>query len=154
MGECFHDILHVTHKIIEFSYGFSFATIEAQGGIPGFDKIELFPQDTSCDPNQSVAAANKLINLGVAGVVGAYCSSSTIPASEVLSEEDIPMLICFKITLKAFFIYLPSFIFRSLNLEFYAKVGIASHVCPSKSRPAFFLFTPPHCLKKKFVFDS
>lgn len=65
---------------------------EENGGIPGYDKIELFPQDTACDPKQAVAAANKLINLEVAGVVGAYCSSSTIPSSEALSEEDIPML--------------------------------------------------------------
>jgi len=26
--------------------------------------------------------------------------------------------------------------------------GISSHVRPSRCRPAFFLFTPPHCLKK------
>ncbi len=62
------------------------------GGIPGYDKIELFPQDTACDPKQAVAAANKLINLEVAGVIGAYCSSSTIPASETLDEEDIIMI--------------------------------------------------------------
>ena len=62
------------------------------GGIPGYDKIELYPQDTACDPKQAVAAANKLINLGVVGVIGAYCSSSTIPASETLAEEDIPMI--------------------------------------------------------------
>ena len=66
--------------------------IEAEGGIPGYDKIEVFPQDTACDPRQAVAAANKLINEGVVGVVGAYCSSATIPASETLAEEDIPML--------------------------------------------------------------
>ena len=65
---------------------------EEQGGIPGYDKIELFPQDTACDPRQAVAAANKLINLEVAGVVGAYCSSSTIPSSDVLAEEDIIMI--------------------------------------------------------------
>ncbi|MBI9084715.1 MAG: branched-chain amino acid ABC transporter substrate-binding protein [Desulfobacterales bacterium] len=66
--------------------------IEEQGGVAGYDKIELFPQDTACDPKQAVAAANKLINLEVVGVVGAYCSSSTIPASETLAEEDIIML--------------------------------------------------------------
>lgn len=65
---------------------------EEAGGMPGYDKIELFPQDTACDPKQAVAAANKLINLEVVGVVGAYCSSSTIPSSETLDEEDIPML--------------------------------------------------------------
>jgi len=65
---------------------------EEAGGIPGYDKIEFFPQDTACDPRQAVAAANKLINLEVVGVVGAYCSSSTIPSSEVLDEESIPMI--------------------------------------------------------------
>ena len=66
--------------------------INDKGGVKGFDKIELFPQDTACDPKQAVAAANKLINLEVVGVVGAYCSSSTIPASETLAEEDIIMI--------------------------------------------------------------
>lgn len=66
--------------------------INDEGGVPGFDKIELFPQDTACDPKQAVAAANKLINLEVTGVIGAYCSSSTIPASETLAEEDIIMI--------------------------------------------------------------
>ena len=66
--------------------------IMAEGGIPGYDKIKVVSQDTACDPRQAVAAANKLINQEVVGVVGAYCSSSTIPASEALAEEDIPML--------------------------------------------------------------
>ena len=65
---------------------------EEAGGMPGYDKIEFFPQDTACDPRQAVAAANKLINLEVVGVIGAYCSSSTIPSSEVLDEEDIIMI--------------------------------------------------------------
>ncbi|SLM29836.1 ABC-type branched-chain amino acid transport systems, periplasmic component [Desulfamplus magnetovallimortis] len=65
---------------------------EEAGGMPGYDKIELFPQDTACDPRQAVAAANKLINLEVVGVIGAYCSSSTIPSSETLAEEDIIMI--------------------------------------------------------------
>lgn len=66
--------------------------LNEQGGIPGFDSIKLFPTDTACDPRQAVAGANKLLNEEVVGVVGAYCSSSTIPSSEVLAEEDIPML--------------------------------------------------------------
>ncbi|MFP5259878.1 MAG: branched-chain amino acid ABC transporter substrate-binding protein [Acidobacteriota bacterium] len=68
------------------------AAIEKDGGIPGFDKIELFAEDDACDPRQAVAAANKLVNEKVVGVVGAYCSSATIPASEALAEADIPML--------------------------------------------------------------
>jgi branched-chain amino acid transport system substrate-binding protein len=65
---------------------------EQSGGMPGYEKIELFSQDTSCDPRQAVAAANKLINQEVIGVIGAYCSSSTIPASETLDEEGIIMI--------------------------------------------------------------
>ncbi len=68
------------------------AVIQSEGGIPGYDKIEFFPEDDACDPRQAVAAANKLVNEGVVGVVGAYCSSATIPASEVLAEEDIFMV--------------------------------------------------------------
>lgn len=68
------------------------AVINEAGGIPGYDEIELITQDTACDPKQAVAAANNLINDEVIGVVGAYCSSSTIPASETLAEEDILML--------------------------------------------------------------
>lgn len=68
------------------------AMIEEAGGIPGFDSIEFSPQDTACDPRQAVAAANKLINEGVSVVVGAYCSSATIPASEALAEANIMMI--------------------------------------------------------------
>lgn len=68
------------------------AVIEAEGGIPGFDKIEVHPKDTACDPRRAVAAARELIKTGVVGVIGAYCSSATIPASEALSEADIPMI--------------------------------------------------------------
>ena len=65
---------------------------QEQGGIEGVEAIELSAQDTACDPRQAVAAANKLINEGVTAVIGAYCSSSTIPASEALAEEDIIMI--------------------------------------------------------------
>ncbi len=65
---------------------------EADGGIPGFSKIEVVSQDSACDPRQAVAAANKLLSEDVAAVVGSYCSSATIPASEVLDEGPIPMI--------------------------------------------------------------
>ncbi|WP_243544334.1 branched-chain amino acid ABC transporter substrate-binding protein [Pseudodesulfovibrio tunisiensis] len=66
--------------------------IKDDGGLPGFDDITLSPQDTACDPRQAVSAANKLINEEVRAVIGAYCSSATLPASEPLNEEDIIML--------------------------------------------------------------
>lgn len=66
--------------------------IKAEGGIKGFDDITLSPQDDACDPRQAVAAANKLVNEKVSAVVGSYCSSSTIPASEALDEAKIIMI--------------------------------------------------------------
>ncbi len=66
--------------------------IKAEGGIAGYDDIIVEAQDSACDPRQAVAGANKLANLKVAGVVGAYCSSATLPASEVLNEEKISMI--------------------------------------------------------------
>lgn len=66
--------------------------IKDEGGIEGYEDIVLLAQDSSCDPRQAMAAANKLINEEVPGVIGAYCSSATIPSSEALMEEDIIMI--------------------------------------------------------------
>ncbi|MEF2145044.1 MAG: branched-chain amino acid ABC transporter substrate-binding protein [Desulfovibrionaceae bacterium] len=65
---------------------------KAQGGIEGYSDIVLYAEDTACDPKQAVAAANKLISEEVVGVVGAYCSSSTIPASATFDPEGILMI--------------------------------------------------------------
>jgi branched-chain amino acid transport system substrate-binding protein len=58
-------------------------------GIPGTKEIEVLPGDSACDGGKATLAANKLINSGVNGVVGAYCSSATIPSSIPLNEADI-----------------------------------------------------------------
>ncbi len=65
---------------------------EKKGGVPGYDKIKYYPQDSACDGKQAVSSANKLVNLGAVGVVGAYCSSATIPASDVLNDGKVLML--------------------------------------------------------------
>lgn len=65
------------------------AVFGKMGGIPGYDKIEIIPGDSACDGGKATMAANKLINSGVSGVVGAYCSSATIPASVPLNEANI-----------------------------------------------------------------
>ncbi len=54
--------------------------------------VSLQSEDTACDPRQAVAAANKLINEKVSAVIGAYCSSATIPASEPLIAAKIFMI--------------------------------------------------------------
>ena len=65
------------------------SVFEKAGGIPGYDKIEVLPGDSACDGGKATMAANKLINSGVSGVVGAYCSSATIPASVPLNQANI-----------------------------------------------------------------
>lgn len=65
------------------------SVFEKAGGIPGYDKIEIIPGDSACDGGKATMAANKLINSGVSGVVGAYCSSATIPASVPLNQANI-----------------------------------------------------------------
>jgi len=65
------------------------AVFEKAGGVPGYQKIEVVPGDSACDGGKATMAANKLINSEVSGVVGAYCSSATIPASVPLNEANI-----------------------------------------------------------------
>ena len=65
------------------------AVFQQTAGIPGTDNIEVLPGDSACDGGKATLAANKLINSGVNGVVGAYCSSATIPASIPLNEANI-----------------------------------------------------------------
>jgi branched-chain amino acid transport system substrate-binding protein len=65
------------------------AVFEKTSGIPWYDKIEVVPGDSACDGGKATMAANKLINSGVHAVVGAYCSSATIPASIPLNQANI-----------------------------------------------------------------
>jgi branched-chain amino acid transport system substrate-binding protein len=57
--------------------------------LPGFDKIEILSEDSGSDGGKAVMAANKLINSKVNGVVGAYASGETIPASEPINKANI-----------------------------------------------------------------
>ncbi|MDV7338660.1 branched-chain amino acid ABC transporter substrate-binding protein [Terasakiella sp. A23] len=65
--------------------------LNAKGGVNG-EKIELLYGDDQCDPKQAVSVANNLVNQGVQFVAGHFCSSSSIPASDVYHEEGIPMI--------------------------------------------------------------
>ncbi|MBI3516123.1 MAG: branched-chain amino acid ABC transporter substrate-binding protein [Proteobacteria bacterium] len=64
------------------------ADINAKGGVLG-RKLVLEVGDDACDPKQAVAVANQLASKKVAFVAGHYCSSSSIPASEVYAEAGI-----------------------------------------------------------------
>ncbi|WHS62438.1 branched-chain amino acid ABC transporter substrate-binding protein [Pseudomonas sp. G2-4] len=65
------------------------ADINAAGGING-EKIKLVQADDACEPKQAVAVANRLVDTEhVKAVIGHFCSSSTVPATEIYDEAGI-----------------------------------------------------------------
>ena len=66
------------------------ADINARGGVLG-QKLKLEVGDDACDPKQAVSVANTMVNRKIVFMHGHWCSSSTIPASDVYNEADIPM---------------------------------------------------------------
>lgn len=63
--------------------------INAKGGVHG-KKIKIIQGDDACEPKQAVAVANRFVDQEkVDAVVGHFCSSSTIPASEIYDEANI-----------------------------------------------------------------
>ncbi|HPT50676.1 MAG TPA: branched-chain amino acid ABC transporter substrate-binding protein [Accumulibacter sp.] len=66
------------------------ADINAKGGVLG-QKLKLEVGDDACDPKQAVSVANTMVNKKIVFMHGHWCSSSTIPASDVYNEAQIPM---------------------------------------------------------------
>jgi branched-chain amino acid transport system substrate-binding protein len=64
------------------------ADLNAKGGVLG-QQVKLEIGDDACDPKQAVSVANKFASDGVKFVAGHFCSSSSIPASKVYTEEGI-----------------------------------------------------------------
>jgi len=63
--------------------------VNAAGGIDG-KQVELVKGDDACEPKQAVAVANRFVDQDkVVAVVGHFCSSSTIPASEIYNDAGI-----------------------------------------------------------------
>jgi branched-chain amino acid transport system substrate-binding protein len=67
------------------------ADLNAAGGVLG-KQVQLITADDYCDPEQAVAAAEKLVSEGVLFVVGHYCSHSSIPASEIYEAACVLMI--------------------------------------------------------------
>ncbi|PFH19297.1 MULTISPECIES: branched-chain amino acid ABC transporter substrate-binding protein [Burkholderia] len=63
--------------------------INAAGGVLG-QQLNLIVGDDVCDPKQAVSVANDFVNKKVAFVNGHWCSSSTLPASDVYNDAQIP----------------------------------------------------------------
>ena len=55
-------------------------------------KFELLAEDDASDPKQGTAAAQKLVDAKVSGVVGHLNSGTTIPASRIYSDAGIPQI--------------------------------------------------------------
>jgi len=55
-------------------------------------KFELLAEDDAADPKQGTAAAQKLVDAKVSGVVGHLNSGTTIPASKIYSDAGIPQI--------------------------------------------------------------
>ncbi len=66
--------------------------INNNGGVLG-KKLKLEVTDDACDPQTATTAANKLVSMKVTAVVGGYCSGSTLPASGVFNNANIPMIV-------------------------------------------------------------
>lgn len=63
--------------------------INASGGLLG-QQLNLIVGDDVCDPKQAVSVANDFVNKKVEFVDGHWCSSSTLPASDVYNDAQIP----------------------------------------------------------------
>jgi branched-chain amino acid transport system substrate-binding protein len=68
------------------------AEINKAGGING-DQVSMVVGDDGCDPQQAVNAATKLASSGIVGVVGGYCSGSTLPTLKVFGNAHLPFVI-------------------------------------------------------------
>ncbi len=55
-------------------------------------KFELLAEDDAADPKQGTAAAQKLVDSKVSGVVGHLNSGTSIPASKIYSDAGIPQI--------------------------------------------------------------
>jgi branched-chain amino acid transport system substrate-binding protein len=55
-------------------------------------KFELLAEDDAADPKQGTAAAQKLVDAKVNGVIGHLNSGTTIPASKIYSDAGIPQI--------------------------------------------------------------
>ena len=55
-------------------------------------KLELVAEDDAADPKQGTAAAQKLVDAKVSGVIGHLNSGTTIPASKIYSDAGIPQI--------------------------------------------------------------
>ncbi|HWP18634.1 MAG TPA: branched-chain amino acid ABC transporter substrate-binding protein [Burkholderiaceae bacterium] len=78
----------------EFGARMAIDELNAKGVTIGGKKVrfELLAEDDAADPKQGTAAAQKLVDSRVQGVVGHLNSGTTIPASKIYSDAGIPQI--------------------------------------------------------------
>jgi branched-chain amino acid transport system substrate-binding protein len=64
------------------------ADLNAAGGLLN-KKLALEIDDDACDPKQARSVAEKIANANIPFVAGHFCSSSSIPASEVYADGNV-----------------------------------------------------------------
>lgn len=63
--------------------------INERGGIQG-KKIQLFVEDSKCDPKESITGFNKLVGINLVEIVlGTVCSSETLAIAPLANEKNI-----------------------------------------------------------------
>ena len=55
-------------------------------------RFELLAEDDQADPKQGTAVAQKLVDAGIAGMVGHFNSGTSIPASHIYARAAIPQI--------------------------------------------------------------
>lgn len=55
-------------------------------------RFELLAEDDAADPKQATAAAQKLVDVNVNGVVGHLTSGATLPSSQIYNDAGIPQI--------------------------------------------------------------
>ena len=73
---------------------FAIDELNAKGTMIGGKKVkfELLAEDDASDPKQGTAAAQKLVDAKVNGVIGHLNSGTTIPASKIYHDAGIPQI--------------------------------------------------------------
>jgi branched-chain amino acid transport system substrate-binding protein len=78
----------------EYGARLAIEELNAKGVTIGGKKIkfELVAEDDAADPKQGTAAAQKLVDAKISGVIGHLNSGTTIPASKIYSDAGIPQI--------------------------------------------------------------
>lgn len=81
-------------KDIENGARMAIEDLNARGAAIGGRKVSwrLSPEDDGSDPKTGTAVAQKLVDAGVAAVVGHLNSGTTVPASKIYANAGIPQI--------------------------------------------------------------